>query len=101
MLEVLIAREKHAHKRDRFRVALLALRGREKHEVAELLGVAMSTVEHWDYAHSDDDIGALVGKPRRGGTPKIHGEQARLPRQRIDEGPRESDGVCTLRGKDL
>lgn len=100
-LEELIAREKHADKRDRFRIALLALRGREKLEVAELLGVAKSTVEHWAYAYRDHGIGALVGKPRRGGTPKIRGEQARLLRQRIDEGPRESDGVCTLRGKDI
>jgi hypothetical protein len=44
-LEQLIERETHADRRDRFRVALLALRGREKLDIAELLGMAKSTVE--------------------------------------------------------
>lgn len=41
------------------------------------------------------------GRPRRGGSPKIRGETVRLLRERIDAGPCERDGVCTLRGKDI
>jgi transposase len=100
-LEELIAGEKHADTRDRYRVALLALRGHEKLEIAALLGMAKSTVEHWAYAYRDRGIDALAGKPRRGGLPKIRGEHAQILKQRIDEGARASDGVCTLRGKDL
>ena len=100
-LEELIAGEKHADTRDRYRVALLALRGHEKLEIAALLGMAKSTVESWAYAYRDHGIDALRGKPRPGGVPKIRGEHARLLKERIDAGPRESDGVCTLRGKDL
>lgn len=100
-LEELIAGEKHADTRDRYRVALLALRGHEKLEVAALLGMAKSTVESWAYTYRDHGIDALRGKPRPGGVPKIRGEHARLLKERIDAGPRESDEVCTLRGKDL
>jgi transposase len=100
-LEQLIEGEKNADRRDRLRVALLALRGREKLEIAELLGMAKSTVEHWAYTYRDAGIEALRGKTRRGGSPKIRGETARLLKDRIDAGPRESDGVCTLRGKDI
>jgi transposase len=100
-IEEMIALEKHADKRERYRVALLAQRGHEKLEIAQLLGMAKSTVEHWAYAYRDRGIDALAGKPRGGGVPKIRGEHAQLLKQRIDEGPRDSDGVCTLRGKDL
>jgi DNA-directed RNA polymerase specialized sigma24 family protein len=41
----LVVQEKHADRRDRYRIALLALRGLEKLEIAEILGVAKSTVE--------------------------------------------------------
>ena len=61
-LEQLIEGEKHADRRDRFRVALLALRGREKLEIAGLLGIAKSTVEHWAYAYHDAGIDALRAK---------------------------------------
>ncbi len=100
----MIAREAHADRRDRLRIVLLALRGREKPEIAELLGVAKSTVEHWAYAYRDAPrcgIDALRGRPRPGGVAKVRGEHAQRLKQRIDEGPRESDGVCTLRGKDV
>lgn len=97
----LIDREKDADRRDRLRIVLLALRGREKLEIAEFLGVARSTVEHWAYAYRDRGIDALAGKPRRGGVPKIRGEHAQRLKRRLDEGPTSRDGVCTLRGKDI
>ena len=41
-LEQLIERETHADRCDTFRVALLTLRGREKLEIAELLGMSVA-----------------------------------------------------------
>ena len=96
-----IDRERDANRRDRLRIVLLALRGREKLEIAELLGVAKSTVEHWAYAYRDAGIDALAGKPRRGGVPKIRGAHAQRLKQRLDDGPTPQDGVCTLRGRDI
>ncbi|MBL0869725.1 MAG: helix-turn-helix domain-containing protein [Phycisphaerales bacterium] len=55
---------------------LMALRGREKLDIARLLGLAKSNVENWAYAYRDRGIDALAGKPRRGGVPKIRGEHA-------------------------
>ncbi len=73
----LIDGERRADRRDRLRVALLALQGFEKLQIAEILGVATSTVEYWAYAYRDRGIEALQGKVRTGRTAKITGEQAR------------------------
>lgn len=100
-LTELVAMEKHADRRDRYRIALLALRGREKLEIAEVLGVAKSTVEQWAYAYRDGGIAALAGKKRGGSSPKIAGDKSLRLRARLDAGPTEGDKVCTLRGKDV
>ncbi|MFO0836634.1 MAG: helix-turn-helix domain-containing protein [Phycisphaerales bacterium] len=91
-----IASEKQADRRDRYRIALLALRGREKLEIAEVLGIAKSTVEQWAYAYRDGGIAALAGKKRGGSRPKIDGELAERLRARVEAGPTAQDKVCTL-----
>lgn len=96
-----IASERHADRRDRCRIALLALRGREKLEIAEVLGVAKSTVEQWAYAYRDGGIAALAGEKRGGSKPKIDGELAERLRARLETGPTPHDKVCTLRGRDI
>ena len=100
-LSGLMASEKHADRRDRYRVALLALRGREKLEIAEVLGLAKSTVERWAYAYRDGGIAALAGKNRGGSRPKIDGEKAVKLRARVEAGATPADKVCTLRGRDI
>jgi len=100
-LSELIASEKQADRRDRYRIALLALRGREKLEIAEVLGIAKSTVEQWAYAYRDGGIAALAGKKRGGSRPKIDGELAERLRARVEAGPTAQDKVCTLRGRDI
>jgi len=100
-LSKLVGQEKHADRRDRYRIALLALRGREKLEIAQILGLAKSTVEQWAYAYRDDGIAALTGKKRGGSKPKIAGEAAQRLRARMDAGPTINDKVCSLRGKDV
>jgi len=100
-LSVLIASEKHADRRDRCRIALLALRGREKLEIAELLGVAKSTVEQWAYAYRDRGVAALAGKKRGGSLAKVRGENAAKLKARVEAGPTPADRVCTLRGRDV
>ena len=99
-LERLIRRERDAKQRDRFRMVLFALRGEEKLRIAELLGVAKGTVENWVYAYRDGGIDALYPGKAPGATPRLTSEQQEAFRQRMLEGPRAEDGVCTLRGKD-
>lgn len=100
-LERLIAAETRADRRDHLRIALLAVRGMEKLEIARVLGVAKSTVEAWAYAYRDGGIAALAGKPRSTRPPKIRGEAAAKLAARLDAGATAGDKVCTLRGKDV
>lgn len=100
-LEELIAAETRADQRDRYRIALLALRGREKLEIAEFLGVCKRTVEDWAYRYRDAGIEALRCKPLGGSKPKLRGAAARKLAARLDTGPTAKDKVCTLRGKDV
>lgn len=99
-LKSLIRHTKHAKQRDRYRMALLAIEGREKLEIAALLGVAKSTVEMWAYRYRDGGIEALTPRKAPGAKPKLSPEQQERFKQRMTNGPRPSDGVCTLRGLD-
>jgi transposase len=93
--------ETHAMLRDRYRAVLLALEGKEAVEIAGTLSRARRSVQDWVYCYRDGGIDALLsGKPT--------GRPTKLPRHReaelisrLEAGPRESDGVCTLRGKDV
>lgn len=100
-LKRLIRQEKNAKQRDRYRIALLAIEGWKKLDIASLLGVAKRTVEYWAYRYRDGGLAALTPKPYGGSTPKINGEQAEQFKQRLRNGPKPEDGVCTLRGKDV
>lgn len=80
-----------ADQRDRYRIALLALRGHEKLEIIGLLSVARSTAEDWAYRYRDGGIGA----------PKLRGPASQKLAARLDAGPAARDKVCTLRGKDV
>jgi len=99
-LKELIRQERHAKQRDRYRIALLAVEGRAKLDIASILSVAKSTVEYWAYRYRDGGIDALTPKPYGGSTPKLDGEQAEAFKARFANGPKPEDGVCTLRGKE-
>ncbi|MGH6612441.1 MAG: winged helix-turn-helix domain-containing protein [Burkholderiaceae bacterium] len=93
-------REKNAEQRDRYRVALLAIDGRETGDIQERLHRSRGFVQRWAYAYRDGGIEALKDKPRGGSRPKLPRELEAAFKARIDAGPRPEDGVCTLRGKD-
>lgn len=99
-LEALIGGEKNAKQRDYYRIAWPALRGHEKREIAELLGVARSTVEYWAYRYRDLGLDALRPIKRAGPKTRLPEERHEEFKKRITDGPRVQDGVCTLRGKD-
>ena len=99
-LEALIAAEKKAKQRDRFRMALLAIRGEKKKDIARLLGVPTSVVEEWAYRYRDGGIEMLRPRKQPGRGPTLPREKHEEFKARMEAGPREGDGVCTLRGKD-
>ena len=96
------ARDEHdALRRDRWRAVLLALEGKEAAEIACSLGRARRSVQDWAYAYRDGGIDAIQPKPRPGRTPKLPRAREGELMARLDAGPRPSDGVCTLRGRDV
>lgn len=99
-LKSLIRNTTQAKQCDRYRMALLAIEGGEKLEIAALLGVAKSTVEQWAYRYRDGGIEALTPRKPPGKEPKLPREQEEQFKRRMTEGPRPADGVCTLRGRD-
>jgi transposase len=95
------AGERDALRRDRWRAVLMALDGEEAIDIARALGRARRSVQDWAYAYRDGGIDAVQPRPRPGRTPKLpRGREPELM-ARLDAGPRPSDGVCTLRGKDV
>jgi len=100
-LRELIRRERNAKQRDRYRMVCLALDGEEKLRIAALLGVAKSTVETWVYRYRDHGLEALRPIKQPGARPKLDPACHDRLRARIDAGPTERDGVCTLRGHDV
>jgi transposase len=95
------AGERDALRRDRWRAVLMALDGEEAVEIAQALGRARRSVQDWVYAYRDGGIDAIQPKPRPGRTPKLPRQREPELIKRLDTGPLPSDGVCTLRGRDV
>jgi transposase len=76
-----IKSETHAVLRDSYRAVLLAL--------------------DWVHLYRDGGLAALLSGKSAGRPTKL--PRAREPElvKRLEAGPKESDGVCTLRGKDV
>jgi transposase len=99
-LRQLARKEKHAAQRDRYRVAVLALEGRETGDIQERLHRSRGFVQRWAYAYRDGGIHALRAKPHPGRMPRLPRESQDAFKARMDAGPTPEDGVCALRGKD-
>ena len=99
-LEELINTERGAKQRDRYRMALLAVRRWEANDIAEALCSNRRTVQEWAYRYRDGGIAALTPGKARGRASLLAPERYDAFRRRIIDGPRGSDGVCTLRAKD-
>lgn len=99
-LEARIAGERDGKQRDRYRMALLAIKGWQAGEVAEALGSNRRSVQEWAYRYRDGGVEALVARKPPGQRPLLPPERQEAFKERIVSGPREGDGVCTLRAKD-
>lgn len=100
-LERRVKSQRNALQRDRFRAVLLALEGQEAVAIARTLSRSRRSVQDWVYAYRDGGIDQLKTKPRSGRPTKLPREREAELRIRLDAGARASDGVCTLRGKDV
>jgi len=100
-LRQLARREKRAEQKDRLMAPALAIEKLDTKGIQKALGRSRGFVQRWAYAYRDGGIEALKDKPRGGSVAKISGDNALKLRARIDAGPTQADGVCTLRGRDI
>ena len=100
-LQGLIRREANAKHRDRYRVVQLAAGGESCPAIMRMLGRSRGFVQRWAYAYRDGGLEAIAIKPQPGRPPTLPPEQHQAFRQRVLDGPRDEDGVCTLRGRDF
>jgi len=96
-----MTRESDARQRDRYRAVLLAMDGLEGDEIAGRVGRSPRFVDEWAGRYRRGGLDALVPKKQPGRRPKLTPDQEAALKARLDAGPRQADGVCTLRGKDV
>jgi transposase len=101
LLRERMTREPNAKQRDRYRAVLLAMDGLEGDEIAGRIGRSPRFVDEWAGRYRRGGIDALVPKKQPGRPPKLTAEQERLLKARLDAGPRDGDGACALRGRDV
>jgi transposase len=100
-LHDLVRREANAKQRDRYRAVLLAMDGLEGDDIASRLGRSPRFVDEWVGRYRRGGLAALRPKRQPGRRPKLTPQQEEQLKARLDAGPRDSDGVCTLRGRDV
>jgi transposase len=100
-LEELVRWETDARQRDRYRAVLLAMDDLEGDDIALRLGRSPRFVDEWAGRYRRGGIAALRPKKQPGRRPKLTAGQEEQLKARLDAGPRDSDGVCTLRGRDV
>ena len=93
--------EQDALQRDRYRAVLLALDGQEAVAIARALGRSRRSVQDWVYAYRDGGVDDLLPGKSPGRPTKLPRDREAELMKRLDAGPLPSDGVCTLRGKDV
>ncbi|MFK7788598.1 MAG: IS630 family transposase [Phycisphaeraceae bacterium] len=92
--------ESDAKARDRCRCVLLAIDGLTAPQIAQRIDRSRSFVQRWCYAYRDHGLEGLTPKHHSGRPPLLVTTQRQTFKQRILDGPTDTDGVCTLRGVD-
>jgi len=100
-LRILARKAKDGRMRSRLLALALAKRGHTAVRTAELLGMSRRIVQKWVQRYNENGLAGLSDRPGRGRACKLSADQQRQLQKRIEAGPREEDGVCTLRGADI
>jgi len=94
-LEVLYRRERNAKQRDRYRVVLLALKGKTAPEIRHRVDRSRSFVQTWVYAYRDHGIVGIAVKKQTGQPTKLPRDQEPAFLERLAQSDRP------LRGRDI
>ena len=100
-LSDIIRREANAKQRDRYRAVLLALEGQTTKEIMTTLARSRRFVQRWVYVYRDNGIDAVGPKRQTGRPRKLTGSEEVQLRERILQGAKPEDDVCSLRGQDI
>ena len=100
-LQQLADRELRADRAKRLRTVLLAKQGFTAPEIATCTGFSRRSVQEWVARYNRAGAAGLETKPGRGRKPPLTSEEEEHLKQRLNAGPLQEDGVCTLRGKDV
>jgi len=100
-LRQLIRKHRDAEQRDRYRVVLLAIQGREAIDIADAVARSRRFVQRWAYAYRDGGIAAVATKPRPGRASFLTESQRRSLVERVERGATAADAVSVLRGTDF
>ncbi len=90
-LHTLVSKERLAKRRDRYRIALLALQGLEAVQIADKVGYSRRTVQQWVYRYRDYGLDGLREQPRSGRPKKLPTEKEADFRKRLEDGPTPAD----------
>jgi transposase len=100
-------RQRKTLQRDRYNVMLLLGDGGPEGEeldgerIAAVVGRSRQFVDEWTRRYRRGGFEAIVPGKARGKPPKLTPEQDEQLKARLDAGPTDQDGVCTLRGIDI
>jgi transposase len=93
-------KEHSAKQRDRYRAVLLALEGQTTEAIMHTLDRSKNFVQRWVYAYRDGGIDAIYPRQQTGRPRKLTEREEVQLRERILDGPKSQDAVCSLRGED-
>ena len=94
-LETLCRRERNAKQRDRYRAALLALKGMTEPEIRQRVDRGRTFVQTWVYAYRDHGIAGIAVKKQTGQPTKLPRDQEPAFLERLAQSDRP------LRGRDM
>jgi transposase len=100
-LKALAAKESDKRAFVRLRVVVLAREGGTAEAIAGALGISRRAVQRWVARYNAEGVDGLVDRARPGQPKHLADDSVERFRQRIEAGPTDDDGVCSLRGTDI
>ena len=100
-LRQLARTEKNAKLAQRLRLVALAMDGHASLEIGRWVDLSQRQVQHWVRRYNQGGVDGLEDQPGRGPNPMLADDEVEQLKARIDAGPSPTDGVCTLRGKEV
>lgn len=100
-LERIERKEPNAKRAKRLRIVILAMQGWTAPAIAMSTGLSRRACQNWVRRFNEAGLVGLEDQHGGGREAPLTLKQEEQMRQRLDAGPAEGDGVCSLRGADI